>query len=215
MVQCIFPFVSARTRRNPRVWICHEKKCVFFEKKAKKRLTVCPCSDYNPLTERRDGKHRPKHSVIQTETPLANAEAVFARSEKRKQFDRTISSPAKVGNQLFENWIWRKRNVDGEGLAEPILWFTMTLTVVRFFCDTPLWTSVHNDTDFVCILCVLVKCTTSQVKFSTWEFDPGSERTLAAGLTHASRTHLRVSGRRVSNAWETTYQYGTTVRNDC
>ncbi len=39
----------------------------------------------------------------------------------------------------------------------------------------------------------------------TGEFDPGSERTLAACLRHASRTerHLRVysSGARVSNAW--------------
>ena len=39
------------------------------------------------------------------------------------------------------------------------------------------------------------------------EFDPGSGRTLAACLTHASRTviHLRVviSGERVSNTWAT------------
>ena len=27
-----------------------------------------------------------------------------------------------------------------------------------------------------------------KIKFSIGEFDPGSERTLAAGLTHASRT---------------------------
>ncbi len=37
----------------------------------------------------------------------------------------------------------------------------------------------------------------------TGEFDPGSERTLAAGLTHASRTRLRPSGERVSNTWVT------------
>src|SRR5215467_14757379 len=40
------------------------------------------------------------------------------------------------------------------------------------------------------------------------EFDPGSERTLAACLTHASRTRKgsqdpRYSGERVSNAWVT------------
>jgi len=35
------------------------------------------------------------------------------------------------------------------------------------------------------------------------EFDPGSGRTLAACLTHASRTNLRVSGERVSNTWAT------------
>ena len=43
----------------------------------------------------------------------------------------------------------------------------------------------------------------------SWEFDPGSGRTLAACLIHASRTHWRrtcsldVSGARVSNTWET------------
>ena len=104
-------------------WFALQKKEVFFEKNAKNRLTVWWCSDYKPLTERRGDKRRPNLLVIQTETPLATAEAVFARSEKREQFDRMISSPAKVGNQFFENWIWRKRNVDGEGLAEPILWF--------------------------------------------------------------------------------------------
>ena|GEM_PF-1092578 len=39
----------------------------------------------------------------------------------------------------------------------------------------------------------------------TGEFDPGSERTFAAGLTHASRTGLggnsQVSGARVRNTW--------------
>ncbi len=35
------------------------------------------------------------------------------------------------------------------------------------------------------------------------EFDPGSGRTLAACLTHASRADLRVSGERVSNTWAT------------
>ena len=44
-------------------------------------------------------------------------------------------------------------------------------------------------------------------QFIYGEFDPGSGRTLAACLTHASRTliHLRVvmSGERVSNTWAT------------
>ena len=35
------------------------------------------------------------------------------------------------------------------------------------------------------------------------EFDPGSGRTLAACLMHASRTHLRVSGARLRNPWLT------------
>ena len=45
-----------------------------------------------------------------------------------------------------------------------------------------------------------------------WEFDPGSGRTLAACLTHASRTgwFLRgsLSGERVSNAWGTCLSVG-------
>ena len=49
-------------------------------------------------------------------------------------------------------------------------------------------------------------------KVQTGEFDPGSERTLAACLRHASRTvrHLRVytSGARVSNAWVICPQVG-------
>ena len=49
------------------------------------------------------------------------------------------------------------------------------------------------------------------MKFSNGEFDPGSERTLAAWIRHASRTvsfkrifrvkFVRESGERVSNAW--------------
>jgi len=54
-----------------------------------------------------------------------------------------------------------------------------------------------------------------KIEFSTWEFDPGSERTLAAGLTHASRAPRKGSGRRVSNAWESTQPYGITHGNVC
>ena len=45
-------------------------------------------------------------------------------------------------------------------------------------------------------------CYKSQFKISyqTWEFDPGSGRTLAAGLTHASRT---LSSERVADGWVT------------
>ena len=53
-----------------------------------------------------------------------------------------------------------------------------------------------------------------EIKLLTWEFDPGSGWTLAACLTHASRTKhftwfsselivLWLSGGRVSNAWVT------------
>ena len=53
-----------------------------------------------------------------------------------------------------------------------------------------------------------------------WEFDPGSGRTLAACLTHASRTGLIPSGiNLVANGWvtreEPAFQWGTTVGNDC
>lgn len=41
----------------------------------------------------------------------------------------------------------------------------------------------------------------------------GSERTLAAGLTHASRTPRKGSGRRVSNAWEHTLSCGIAPGN--
>src|SRR5919206_3887863 len=45
------------------------------------------------------------------------------------------------------------------------------------------------------------------IKFIYGEFDPGSGRTLAACLTHASRTVNRfrvgISGERVSNTWAT------------
>ncbi|KAF1855999.1 hypothetical protein Lal_00001509 [Lupinus albus] len=40
-----------------------------------------------------------------------------------------------------------------------------------------------------------------------------TKRTLAAGLTHASRTPRKGSGRRVSNAWESTQPYGITHGN--
>ena len=53
-----------------------------------------------------------------------------------------------------------------------------------------------------------------------WEFDPGSGRTLAACLTHASRTEWDPSGfYLVANGWVTrekpASQWGTTVGNDC
>ena len=53
-----------------------------------------------------------------------------------------------------------------------------------------------------------------------WEFDPGSGRTLAACLTHASRTEQSPSGLYlVANGWvtreEPAFQWGTTVGNDC
>ena len=48
----------------------------------------------------------------------------------------------------------------------------------------------------------------SRFKLYNGEFDPGSERTLAAWIRHASRTRKlpsgsEYSGGRVSNAWET------------
>ena len=53
-----------------------------------------------------------------------------------------------------------------------------------------------------------------------WEFDPGSGRTLAACLTHASRTEAKISVfALVANGWvtreEPAFQWGTTVGNDC
>ena len=50
------------------------------------------------------------------------------------------------------------------------------------------------------------------------EFDPGSESTLAARLTHASRTRkapsgAEYSGARVSNTWIPTFEWGITLGN--
>ena len=50
------------------------------------------------------------------------------------------------------------------------------------------------------------------------EFDPGSERTLAAWIRHASRTRKfpsgnEYSGERVSNAWETCLRAGDNTPN--
>jgi hypothetical protein len=52
------------------------------------------------------------------------------------------------------------------------------------------------------------KCFCCSIFFDNGEFDPGSERTLAAWIRHASRTGKlpsggEYSGERVSNAWET------------
>lgn len=55
---------------------------------------------------------------------------------------------------------------------------------------------------FVCDRIFLIRILPRLVEgFLFGEFDPGSGRTLAACLTHASRTDLRVSGERVSNTW--------------
>ena len=54
----------------------------------------------------------------------------------------------------------------------------------------------------------LANWSNSHNEFSYGEFDPGSERTLAAWIRHASRTRkvpsgTEYSGKRVSNAWGT------------
>ena len=55
--------------------------------------------------------------------------------------------------------------------------------------------------------------------FDNGEFDPGSERTLAAWIRHASRTRKlpsgsEYSGERVSNAWETCPSMGDNSSNE-
>ena len=69
----------------------------------------------------------------------------------------------------------------------------------------------------------MIRSSFSEVRFNTiyWEFDPGSGWTLAACLTHASRTELfwlrlrpndsEFSGGRVSNAWVTCLQEGDNI----
>ena len=56
------------------------------------------------------------------------------------------------------------------------------------------------------------------IKLYNGEFDPGSERTLAAWIRHASRTRkvpsgAEYSGKRVSNAWETSPSIGDNTPN--
>ena len=58
----------------------------------------------------------------------------------------------------------------------------------------------------------------SEIVIDHGEFDPGSERTLAAWIRHASRTRKfpsgsEYSGERVSNAWETCLLAGDNIPN--
>ena len=58
----------------------------------------------------------------------------------------------------------------------------------------------------------------SRLIFDNGEFDPGSERTLAAWIRHASRTRKspsgdEYSGERVSNGWETCLSVGDNIPN--
>ena len=127
---------------------------------------------------------------------------------------------------FFDKWIWRKRNVGGGVPAEhqiEAIWFdclnetsantfrecykqrrclvfisgvdgVLKNVLVNFYqCKLIFyaWPDIH---------CVCLKLVGLKSQYQTWEFDPGSERTLAAGLTHASRTP---SSEGVADGWVT------------
>ena len=102
------------------------------------------------------------------------------------------------------------------GYIAVIWWCGVSFTVCSAFGNFGYWCMTSSFWSSHCDGQVMCRGSNVKVKhlcFSTWEFDPGSERTLAAGLTHASRAHLRVSGGRVSNAWEHTLFYGIASGN--
>ena len=70
--------------------------------------------------------------------------------------------------------------------------------------------TVDNDSGFLASFVLAGICFSSEIVFFDGEFDPGSGRTLAACLTHASRAVRPfwgyTSGERVSNTWVTCLQ---------
>ena len=67
-----------------------------------------------------------------------------------------------------------------------ILWRSTWMENLNLFgLDVHIWCA---DEALVFPIKQFVNCLNRNL---TWEFDPGSERTLAAGLTHASRTKVR------------------------
>ena len=116
----------------------------------------------------------------------------------------------RLGNKLQNIWT----TVYDVSLYEnnEIAWWLSLLGLIEVFVIS----LKRNEARHIYMSCQLKR---QSDQLSTWEFDSGSERTLAAGLTHASRTRSSLrwvdSGRRVSNAWQPTFFYGTTVGNDC
>ena len=106
---------------------------------------------------------------------------------------------------LFDNLIhWRDMRavwsiVDGSplhiaprriGYIALIWWCGVSFTVCSAFGNFGYWCMTSSFWSSYCDGQVMCRGSNVKVKhlcFSTWEFDPGSERTLAAGLIHASR----------------------------
>ena len=115
-----------------------------------------------------------------------------------KHFDRInkLSQESKTKN--IDNWTVRNLERFWESIRT-LQWKLKTFKTVN---SDSIW---MNE---------LAKFNLTEINFLTWEFDPGSGWTLAACLTHASRTKhfiwfpsgliiLWLSGGRVSNAWVT------------
>ena len=114
-------------------------------------------------------------------------------------------------------WIWYNKWADYSNLTKNIDNWTVR-NLERFWesIRTLQWKlktfkTVNSDSIW---MNELAKFNLTEINFLTWEFDPGSGWTLAACLTHASRTKhfiwfpsgliiLWLSGGRVSNAWVT------------
>ena len=127
--------------------------------------------------------------------------------------------------RFFDNWIWKKEKRGWRIPADHGIVILCNVHVYRDFGGSR-FENVTNNMDqvlaweMVCLKNVLVNSLVipminnawpvtafscgdieaNQISFQTWEFDPGSGRTLAAGLTHASRTP---SSEGVADGWVT------------
>ena len=126
----------------------------------------------------------------------------FKRTEKcltnEQRFDKIIKLSQESKTKNIDNWTVRNLERFWESIRT-LQWKLKTFKTVN---SDSIW---MNE---------LAKFNLTEINFLTWEFDPGSGWTLAACLTHASRTKhfiwfpsgliiLWLSGGRVSNAWVT------------
>ena len=115
-----------------------------------------------------------------------------------QRFDKIIKLSQESKTKNIDNWTVRNLERFWESIRT-LQWKLKTFKTVN---SDSIW---MNE---------LAKFNLTEINFLTWEFDPGSGWTLAACLTHASRTKhfiwfpsgliiLWLSGGRVSNAWVT------------
>ena len=128
-----------------------------------------------------------------SESPSAGRESGRERRGLSRQADRAVKKPPgkpdRVGNTARETkelpsaWLFLENSIACH--TESL----MPIVLIGYIVPTPVGTF------------------SQVIEFFFGEFDPGSGRTLAACLTHASRTMIRfrpgISGERVSNTWAT------------